>query len=272
VPRSTGLLHDPTNVDRIRFERDGLRSLQAIGGRVAAISEYMRAHLRDDYAVADAALLDLPDGLTAEEWNYEPPGQPVLPPPAAAGFLLAYGRAQPYKGWDDLIDALALLRADGVRLPHAVLAAVTDQPQVTDYQTQLSARIDARGVDATLVTRFDPAMRGLLAHPALRAVVVPSRAEPFGRVPLEAYAAGAGPVVVTTAGGLPEQVVDAVTGFTAQPADPQSLAAAIGRALGLSEPERQQMRWRGLQLVRTRFDHRDSVYRFFGSFAPWVCA
>jgi len=101
-------------------------------------------------------------------------------------------------------------------------------------------------------------------------VVVASRTEPFGRVPLEAYAAGAGPVVVTTAGGLAEQVVDTVTGFAARPADPASLADAIGRAVALGEPERRQMREHGRQFARARFDHRVAVHRFLGAFAPWA--
>src|SRR6202007_962515 len=99
-----------------------------------------------------------------------------------------------------LVDALALLR-ERQPVPHAVLAAVTDQPSVTDYQFRLAARINEFELDATLLTRFDAANRDLLTHPALRAVVVPSRTEPFGRIPLEAYAAGAAPVVATTAGG-----------------------------------------------------------------------
>ena len=69
--------------------------------------------------------------------------------------------------------------------------------------------------------------------------MIPSRSEPFGRVPLEAYAAGAAPVVATTAGGLAEQVIDGVTGFTAAPADPVSLAAAIERR---AEPGRRPAR------------------------------
>jgi glycosyltransferase involved in cell wall biosynthesis len=271
VPRSTGLLHDPTNGDRIRYERDGLSLLAAGGGRIVPISGYMRSHLKHDYGLPEVSLLDMPDGLAADEWHYEPPRQPVLPPDARGGFVLAYGRAQPYKGWDDLIDALSLLRTDGIEVPHAVLAAVTDQEMPSEYQNHLAGRIHALGLNATLVTRFDPAIRGLLAHPELRAVVVASRAEPFGRVPLEAYAAGAGPVVVTTAGGLREQVVDGVTGFTAEPADPVSLAAAIARAVCLSEEDRRQMRQSGLELARSRFDHRDSVQRFFAKFAPWVC-
>jgi glycosyltransferase involved in cell wall biosynthesis len=269
VPRSTGLLHDPANHARIRFESDGLHYVADHNGRIAAISGYMRDHLVQDYELPASALLDLPDGLTAHEWSYEE-RPPALPPGAQAGFMLALGRAQPYKGWDDLLDALAQLGDQGIPVPHALLAAVTDQPCPTSYQRHLSFRIKALGLDATLLTRFDPAIRALLAHPALRTVVIPSRTEPFGRVPLEAYAAGAAPVVVTTAGGLAEQVIDGVTGLTASPADPVSLAGAIGRALSLTDDERERMRCAGRYLARTRFDYGRAVRHFLGQFAPSI--
>ena len=284
VPRSTGLLHDPRNQARIQFEGEGLRYIAKHGGRIAAISGYMRNHLTEDYHVPADALLDLPDGLTAGEWpgqRPDPPDPPDppdlpdlpdLPPRAGNGFLLSYGRAEPYKGWDDLLAALAQLRDRGAQLPHALLAAVTDQASPTAYQRHLASRIESLDLDATLVTRFDPAIRTLLAHPALRAVVVPSRAEPFGRVPLEAYAAGAAPVVVTTAGGLAEQVVDGVTGLAASPADPASLADAIDRALKLTAAERDRMRAAGQQLARTRFDCSIALRRFLGQFAPAFAA
>jgi glycosyltransferase involved in cell wall biosynthesis len=185
--------------------------------------------------------------------------------------LPAASWAQPYKGWDDLIEAIAALRDQGTPLPHALLAAVTDQPEPTAYQRHLADHIGKLGLDATLLTRFDPGIRDLLWHPALRAVVIPSRTEPFGRVPLEAYAAGAAPVVATTAGGLAEQVIDGVTGFTAAPADPASLASALRRALALSADERARMRAAGRDLARTRFDHRLAIQRFFAQTAPWAC-
>ncbi|MDQ1680292.1 MAG: hypothetical protein QOI42_1151 [Frankiaceae bacterium] len=270
VPRSTGLLHDVGNSARIAYESAGMRTLAEAGGRIAAISAYMRNHLRADYRLPDAALCDLPDGLTATDWRPPDVAPPPLPRAALAGFLFAYGRAQPYKGWDDLLDALALLRDRGTTLPHSVLAAVSDQPGVTDYQRHLAARVDALGLDGTLLTAFHPGMRGLLGHPALRAVVVPSRTEPFGRVPLEAYAAGGGPVVATTAGGLAEQVVDGVTGFTAAPEDPPALAEALGSALAMDDRARTRMRDAGHELARTRFDHSAAILRFFGDFAPWA--
>jgi len=272
VPRSTGLLHDPANRARIQFESDGLHYIARHGGRIAAISGYMRDHLIKDYGLPAAALLDLPDGLTADEWSCRQPGPLDLPSGAQRGFLLALGRAEPYKGWDDLLEALAALRDQRVPVPHALLAAVSDQPCLTAYQRHLASRIKSLDLDATLMTRFDPAIRTLLGHPALRAVVIPSRAEPFGRVPLEAYAAGAAPVVVTTAGGLAEQVIDGVTGLAAAPADPASLASAIGRALSLSAAERDRMRAAGRHLARTRFDCGSAVRRFLGQFAPGVLA
>ncbi|MDX6227542.1 MAG: hypothetical protein QOI76_932 [Frankiales bacterium] len=271
VPRSTGLLHDPGNRARVGYERQGLQHLGARGGHVAAISAYMRAHLERGYGLSPDAIVDLSDGLTEDEWDFRPTRLPVLPPAAADGFVLAYGRAQPYKGWDDLIDAVALIRDRGVQMPHALLAAVTDQPGTTDYQDQLSARIDELALDATLLTRFDPAIRGLLSHEALRAVVVPSRTEPFGRVPLEAYAAGAVPVVVTDAGGLPEQVIEGVTGFIAAAADPASLAEALTRAVAVPDSGRRVMRRSGLALAHDRFDHGQAIAQFFGELAPWVC-
>lgn len=269
VPRSTGLLHDPAGEDRIAFEREGLDYLARQGGRIAAISDYMRNHLVNDYGVAQSSLIPLADGLAPDEWKPRLAEPDMLPRAAEGGFVFALGRAAPYKGWDDLVDALALLRQRGP-VPHAVLAAVTDQPAASNYQLRLARRIDELGLDATLLGRFDAANRDLLTHLALRAAVVPSRTEPFGRIPLEAYAAGAAPVVATTAGGLAEQVIDGVTGFTAAPADPASLAGALERALALGPAERDRMRIAGYELARGRFDHERAVRQFFARFAPWA--
>ena len=106
---------------------------------------------------------------------------------------------------------------------------------------------------------MQPAIRALLDHPALAAVIVPSRAEPFGRIPLEAYAAGASPVIATTAGGLAETVTEPLTGYTASPADPSSLAAAIARALT-----------EGRRLTAPRYDYDANVRAFLTRHVPWA--
>lgn len=143
-------------------------------------------------------MIELPNGLSPADWHLTPPHNGLPPRPAREGFLLAMGRAQPYKGFD----ALALLRHQELAVPHLVLAAVTDNPEPCTYQRHLAETITDRGLNATLLTRFHPDIRRLLAHPALCGVVVPSRAEPFGRVPIEAYATRATPVIATTGCGI----------------------------------------------------------------------
>jgi len=263
VPRSSGVLHTPWDRERIAWERAAMARAAAHGGRIAAISGYMRRHLRTEYGVPAGAMIDLRDGLVDED---RPAASTVALPP----FLLGMGRAEPYKGFDDLLDAVEILHAEGFPLPHLVLAATTEGHTPTSYQHRLRERVVRLGIDATVIDRFGPEVRGLLTHPRLRAVVVPSRVEPFGRIPVESFLAGAGPVVSTTAGGLAEQVVDGVTGHTAPPADPARLAAAIRRALLADEPTRRRLRDAGRDLVRRRFDYRRAIHAFLAAQATEI--
>ncbi|WP_053645171.1 MULTISPECIES: glycosyltransferase family 4 protein [unclassified Streptomyces] len=271
VPRSTTALTRPKDMSRVRWERDALRAATVRGGRIGAISSHMRGHLVVSYAVPRGSIVSVPNGLIQEEMA-PPTSAPPLPFKARAGFLLAMGRAVPTKGFDDLLDALHLLKERGVRAPHLVLAAVTSDAheRPTLYQEDLAAHIRAYGLDATLITRFTPAIRAWLHNPALRAVVVPSREEPFGRIPLEAFAAGAGPVVATTAGGLAQTVVDGETGFTSAPRDARSLASALHRALTVLPRERDRLRSAGTALVRSRHDYETSIGSVIERIAPWA--
>lgn len=228
----------------------------------------MRRHLISDYRVPDTAVVDLPNGLVAEDRRPPPLDARLLPAPARGGFMLAMGRAVPYKGWDDLLDALTILQCRGVAVPHLLLAAVTDDRHLNPYQQHLADRIRSHGLPVTLCPRFDPAVRGLLAHPALAAVIVASRAEPFGRIPLEAFLAG-GTVVSTTAGGLAELVTDD-TGYAARPGDAASLADAIARALAASPAERERRREAGRRLAFGRYDYDHTVHDMLARLAPWA--
>ncbi|MGH3122350.1 MAG: glycosyltransferase family 4 protein [Trebonia sp.] len=273
VARATAALHAPADRERAEWERAGLLAAASAGGHVAATSRHMRQHLTSAYAIPGAAITDLVNGLTPAERTPGPKDTAgLLPPAARSGFLLSYGRAEPYKGFDDLLDALAILKADQVPVPHTVLGAVADGPPLTPYQDHLEHRITAERHDVTLLTTFSPAIRGLLADPRLTAVIVPSRAEPFGRIPLEAYAAGASPVVATTAGGLAEIVTEGSTGYAAPPADPRSLAAAIRRALAATPAQRSGLLAAGRHLTAVRYDYQANIAAFLTGLAPWATA
>lgn len=65
---------------------------------------------------------------------------------------------------------------------------------------------------------------------SLDVLVHPCDIEPFGRVAIEAMAAGT-PVIGTTSGGIAETVIDSVTGLLVAPNDPAALAAAARRLI-----------------------------------------
>lgn len=273
VARATAALQAPHDSDRIIWEQAGLLATATAGGHIAAISQHIRHHLTSAYALPSSAITDLTNGLTDHE---QQPSHPVrtslLPPAAQTGFLLSLGRAEPYKGFDDLLDALHILTTSHIPLPHTFLAAVTDDLAPTSYQRHLAHRIATERLDVTLHTTYHPGVRGLLAHPALAGVIIPSRAEPFGRIPLEAYAADASPVIATTAGGLAETVINGHTGYTAAPADPASLAAAIRQALAASPADRARMTNAGRHLTATRYHYPSNVRAFLTTHAPWALA
>ncbi len=130
---------------------------------------------------------------------------------------VAVGRLVPKKGFDVLIEAFA--RA---QLRCGALVLIGDGPE----RARLEELSRARGLERRIL------FRGALPHPETlriiacgRGLIVPSRAEPFGLVALEAMAAGK-PVLASAVGGLPE-VLDGAEAVLVPPDDVPALAAGL---------------------------------------------
>lgn len=94
-------------------------------------------------------------------------------------------------------------------------------------------------------------------------IAVPSRLESFGRVTVEAMAAGR-PLVASGVGGLPGAVADGVTGRLVPPDDPAALAAALRELL----TDRAAARRMG-EAGRARYQERHTLPHMA---AAWRCA
>lgn len=100
---------------------------------------------------------------------------------------------------------------------------------------------------------------------ALDVLVHPSERESFGRVAIEAMAAGK-PVVAAASGGLGEIVVDGETGFSVAGDDPAAWAAPVARLLA-DEELRRRMGEAGRERARQVFsldvtvERLDAIYR-----------
>lgn len=142
--------------------------------------------------------------------------------------LIFVGTLVPRKGLDVLLDAL-----DTDDLRDVPLDVVGEGPE----RASLEAR--ARTLDVSFHGDAEPERVRELYHRAA-AIVVPSRADPWGVVLNEGMAAGCVPVASTAAGATADLVEDGVTGFAVPSDDPDALRSALRRLLDDRE-QRSQM-------------------------------
>lgn len=145
---------------------------------------------------------------------------------AEDGLIVCVGRVQPLKGQDLAVRMLE-------HLPGAVLVLAGEStPGDERYLDSLHDIARAIGVEGR-VRHIGSLGRPELARllDAADVVVVPSRSESFGLVPLEAAASGT-PVVASRVGGLMESVVDGETGVLVDGRDPREWAEAVAAILG----------------------------------------
>jgi glycosyltransferase involved in cell wall biosynthesis len=144
--------------------------------------------------------------------------------------VLQLGRLVPRKGVDNVIRALALLRArHGVDARLLVVGGDAADPATSRCPELARLRGIAAASGAAAAVQFvgrreRSALRGY--YGAADAFVTTPWYEPFGITPLEAMACGT-PVVGARVGGVQSTVVDGVTGFLVPPRDPAALAERL---------------------------------------------
>lgn len=170
--------------------------------RYIAISDFVKTQL-----VAEGFASD----LIAVKPNFaelRPSGPPV--PAAGRNHFLYVGRISAEKGVDVLLAAASARNAG-----HPILLVGEGAVEDRSRSVQVLGRRSLEEVYALMRTAI--------------AVVMPGRwEEPFGRVAVEAFAAGT-PVIASGGGGLAELVVDGVNGFTVPAGDPAQLADRMDR-------------------------------------------
>lgn len=129
------------------------------------------------------------------------------------------GQVKPIKGIDAFLAAAEIVSE---RLPNSRFVIVGDAPDPA-YRDQVRARVASRRS-----VRWVGFQREIeRAYATADVVVMPSSwDEPFGRIVIEAGAAGK-PIIATRVGGVPEIVEDGVNGVLVPRDDPGALASAM---------------------------------------------
>ncbi|MCL8208438.1 MAG: glycosyltransferase [Actinomycetia bacterium] len=180
-------------------------------------------------------------------------------PPSGELVVVSNKHLEPVYGGDLLLEALARVRSQGIPARLALLGGGSQADA-------LSRRAKALALDdvVDLPGPLPPeAVRTWLVRAAVAAY--PSYRESFGVATLEASAVGR-PVIASRVGGLPEVVVDGVTGVLVPVGDIAALAAALAELL--RDPARRAvMGAAGARWVREHFawtaslDRMEAVYR-----------
>jgi len=227
---------------------------------VIAISEYNRRFLAPFGAGRSAPI------HVVRYW-IEPSAYPFRPrEPHANGPVraLCVASLQTYKGHEVLFTALA---RGGERLRRIELDLVgsgelRQQLERLAERLGLTARVRFLGArtENQVIEHLDQA--DLFVLPSI--VDSEGSMEGLPNVLIEALACGL-PVVTTRLSGIPELVIDGVTGVLAEPGDPDALAAALERVLDDPDAAR---RWAeaGRARVEREFDIKDSAARLAALF------
>lgn len=211
--------------------------------RIIAVSHGMRDDIVREYPGVDASTIDVVhNGVDTRTYRPDPNQEALhtygIDP--ARPYVLFVGRITQQKGILHLIHAAERFDAD---LQLVLCAAAPDTPEIGAETAAAIADLRISRGDAQVIWIEDAvpqhALIQLFSH--ARVFACPSIYEPLGIVNLEAMACECA-VVASAIGGIPEVVVDGVTGLLVpyDAAEPKAFEHAFGDAINAvaSDPQR----------------------------------
>ncbi len=230
--------------------RQGMKTVAAASDAVVTTDEALRPVVRQHLGIADRDQVVIPNAVAPDrcrQLGRIEQGCALLARhghEGASPIFLSVGRIEANKGFDVMVAALAMVAQS---LPPAwawVLAG--EGPE----RSRIRALIREAGLEShcCLTGRVNETD----LHSLYRVAdwfVHPTRYEGSSLVTLEAMAHGL-PVVASRTGGLPDKVVDGVSGFLVVPGDPEALSA---RLVDLASVDAHDFGAAGQQRCESRF-------------------
>jgi glycosyltransferase involved in cell wall biosynthesis len=210
------------------------RAIQHAAERIVVPSSSVADAATQWAAVEPNKILVIPNAVEIDDFA----GKPREASGKRIGFI---GRLDPIKRIEDLVTALSLLQAD----------YTLDIFGEGGQRDQIQSTISRLGLEGRAVLRGEIAGSALLLG-KIDVLVLPSDAEGFGLVLIEAMAAGV-PVIGTNVPGIRDVIEDGVSGLLVPARNPRALANAIETILNDPLP-REKLVKGGSDRVRKNYD------------------
>ena len=211
--------------------------VMTFGDRVICVSEVVSAHIQKHYHTPASRITVIQRGVDLRVFD---------PAQVDAGFIadfqakhqlagrrvvMSVGRVTRLKGYEDFVDAIALLRKAFPNVTGLIVGGAT--PDKADYLSELEARAKGLGLAGQLVFAGSqsrmPELYSLAEVVVNCSPVMPN----VQRTIVESLAMNT-PVLATNQEGLNHLVRDGVNGFIIKAHEPADLAAKLHRAFELS--------------------------------------
>lgn len=226
--------------------------LRRLPDRIVVISEAVRENCLG--GVDEIPAVVVPNAVADDYFDYDETVADCrarLQLPATGTLIGVPGTLRPMKGHPFLLEAAK--RVVDTRKEVHFLIAGDGTPA---YRTKLIEQTARLGLDANV--QFLGTIADMRAfYRACDLVCVPSRAEPFGRVVIEAFTLGC-PIVGTAVGGITETIESGSTGILADYGDVAGLAEAIVKLVD-SPALRTELAARAR--IKARSEYRSSIYQ-----------
>ncbi len=193
--------------------------------RIIAISAAVAENLKAQIG-ASKKIQIIYNGIDVERFSHQGnAGAAAFPGlPSGKQIVLMVAQFVPWKEHRDFITMASILREQMPDLVF-VLSGDTGHPDQQSYIRELEDLIaEKRLQDHFVWTGFAEDIPRLLQ--SVDCVVLPAAREPFGRIVVEAMAAGK-PVVSVNSGAIPEIIEDGISGFVVGPGDCKSMAERV---------------------------------------------
>lgn len=218
--------------------------------RIGCVGEFMRQHLTTEYGAEPNLLVNITNSLNLARLQ-----QNIHTQEEIAGFLnqhhipldrpllFSFGRAEPYKGLDLVLQNADSLIAQG----YFVLIFAAPYTIHDPYLKKLDAIATKHPGNIAVFYGMDfAAPHYVMQWHNTRILAVLSRAEPFGIIPIESrfYNNPGLTLLVSNQGGLASQISDGEDGFITD-LSPQSIHNKLAQIAGLRSKEKQRIAQKG---------------------------